>query len=254
MRPNLLITAIASLLLSACNAGASPSPILPILATPATTTDTGSCANNLLPVVQGATWVYSSVGGPNGDFSYTDSITETHTGGFTLTSQFPSLSLSQEWLCAPEGLIARQLGGGTTASVSMQNMIIGFQTIEVSGVSLPAMITPGQIWDYKLSMEGSVPTPGGMVQSPGTFDLTMQEQGTESLIIPAGTFEATRIQATFNAQISVDFQGSSVPYMVNGTSVIWYAPAVGFIKSIENIDFSGTTFTSTTELQTYNIP
>jgi hypothetical protein len=151
-------------------------------------------------------------------------------------------------------LIARQLGGGTTASVSMQNMISDFKTLEVNGLSLPKEITSGMQWTYVLSMEGSVAMPGENTQSPGVFNLTMQELGKESITVPAGTFEATKIQATFNAQIDVDFQGSPVPYTVNGSSIVWYAPGVGFIKSIENIDFSGTTFTSNTELQSYSIP
>lgn len=255
MRNFFPIAAFGILLLNACNSKTDSSPVFPAVLPPASSqSGTGTCENEFLPAVQGATWTYTSVGGPNGDSSYTDTISETHQGGFTLTSQFPNLSFTQEWLCAPEGLIAHQLGGGTTASVSMQNMISGFKTIEVHGLSLPANISPGQTWDYKLIMEGSVSTPGGTTQSPGNFNLTMQELGTENVTVPAGTFDATRIQATFSAQISIDFQGSLVPYQINGTSLIWYARGVGYIKSIENIDFSGTTFTSTTELQTYNIP
>ncbi len=257
MQKLLPILATGILIISACNSNSAPTlpTILPGTEQPINgLAAQGSCENELLPVVQGASWVYSSIGGPNGDFTYKDTISETHAGGFTLTSDFPNQSVNQTWVCTPDGLIAYQLGGGTTASVSMQNMISGFTTIEVNGLSLPALVTPGQTWNYNLTMEGSIETPGGAVQSPGTFKLDMQELGKESITVPAGTFEATRIQATFNAQISVDFQGSPVPYMVNGTSIVWYAPGVGYIKSIENIDFSGTTFTSTTELQTYSIP
>jgi hypothetical protein len=235
------------------------SPALPTVLSPSSL-QAGSgvtaeiCKNNLLPVVQGATWTYLTTGGPNGDFTYSDTITETRTDGFTLTSQFPSLSLTQDWICSSEGLIARQLGGGTTASVSMQNMITNFKTLEVSGLSIPANITPGMQWKYNLLMEGSVAMPGENTQSPGTFNLTMQEMGRESVTVPAGNFEAIKLQATFEAQIDVDFQGSPVPYTVHGSSIVWYAPDVGFIKSIENIDFSGTSFTSNTELQAYNLP
>ena len=251
----ILLTGI--LIISACSSNSAP--VLPVMLPNTAQANSeqasdGSCENNLLPVAKGAAWVYSSTGGPNGDFTYSDTITETRPGGFTLTSNFPNQKVEQAWICTPEGLVAYQLGGGTTASVSMQNMISGFKTLEVSGLSLPASIAPGQTWNYKLTMEGSVATPEGATQSPGTFDLEMQELGSETITVPAGTFNATRIQATFNAQISVDFQGSQVPYMVNGTSIVWYASGVGYVKSIENIDFSGSSFTSTTELQTYSIP
>lgn len=136
----------------------------------------------------------------------------------------------------------------------MQNMISDFKTLEVTGLSLPRTITPGMQWRYGLSMQGSVAMPGEQTQSPGTFTLDMQEFGTESITIPVGTFEATKLRATFTANIDVDFQGSPIRYTINGTSILWYVSDVGFAKSIENIDFSGTSFTSTTELLSYNIP
>lgn len=250
---------LASLVfITACN-GSNESSVVPIpTIMPANKSSQNAaneyCDNPLFPIKNNASWTYSSRGGPNGDFSYTDTITEIHPEGFVLTSQFPTLTLTQEWLCTPEGYIARQLGGGTTASVSMQNMITDFKTLQVSGLSLPRVIIPGMQWQYILTMQGSVAMPGEQTQSPGTFSLDMQEVGSEPIIIPAGTFQATKIQAAFNANIDVDFQGSLVRYTINGSSVLWYAPGIGFVKSIENIDFSGTTFTSTTELQSYKIP
>lgn len=255
----LVITILVLVLLTACGGNEQSSNIsLPTVLPPAgqTTSDIVSqlCDNPLFPVKQNASWSYFNSGGPNGDFAYTDTITSLTPDGFVLTSQFPALSLTQNWICAPEGYIAQQLGGGTTASVSMQNMITDFKTIQVSGVSLPRTLTPGMQWKYDLSMQGAVAMPGEQTQSPGTFALTMQELGTETITVPSGMFDATKIQATFTANIDVDFEGSTIRYTVNGTSLLWYAPGVGFAKSIENIDFSGTSFTSTTELQSYNIP
>ncbi|GAB4498943.1 MAG: hypothetical protein OHK003_12970 [Anaerolineales bacterium] len=250
---------LASLVfITACNGGnqSSTAPLPTIASTGESSQNPANefCDNPLFPVKSNASWTYFSKGGPNGDFSYTDTITEIRQGGFVLTSQFPTLALTQEWLCTPEGYVAQQLGGGTTASVSMQNMISDFKTIQISGLSLPRTIAPGMQWQYILTMQGLVAMPGEQTQSPGTFFLDMHEVGSESITIPAGTFEATKIQAAFNANIDVDFQGSLVRYTINGSSILWYAPGVGFIKSIENIDFSGTTFTSTTELQSYKIP
>lgn len=259
---SLLILVAAFSVISACGTqNSAQEPILPEIVSSTESeqntvipTTGGLCDNLFLPVKQGATWMYYSVGGPNGDFAYSDTISEVREDGFVLSSQFQTHTLTQEWACIPEGLQALQLGGGTTASISMQNMIAEFKTLKVAGISLPKVITPGLQWKYDISMEGSVAMPGEQTQSSGTFSLTMQEQGRESITVPAGTFEAEKLQATFTALIDVDFQGSPVPYAINGSSIIWYAPNIGYIKSIENIDFSGTTFTSTTELQTYNIP
>lgn len=254
------VNLVIAVFIIACSTGdtsvnqALPTVIAPAEGLPGNLPPTGSCENDLIPVKQGASWNYYSAGGPNGDFFYTDTITETTSTKFTLYSQFPTLTLTQNWLCTEDGLLALQLGGGTTASVSMQNMIADFQTKEVNGVSLPRTITPGMQWNYTLVIESPAANPGESAQSPGTFHLTMQEMGRESINVPAGVFEAVKLQATFEAQINVDFQGSFFLYTVNGSSIHWYAPGVGLVKSIENIEFSGTPFTSTTELQSYSIP
>ncbi len=262
LRRLLIIAAIAVTVIACSPKNRSADPVMPTMLAPSDEagqaasipTTGGLCDNILFPVKQGASWMYYSTGGPNGDFAYSDTITEVSADGFILTSQFSNLTLSQKWMCSTEGLTALQLGGGTAASVSMQNLILEFDVLEVKGISLPREVASGMTWQYDISLVGAVAMPGGEKQSPGTFSLAMQELGQESLTVPVGTFDTVKMQATFNAQINADFQGSPVPYAVNGSSIIWYAPGVGYVKSIENIDFSGTTFTTTTELQSYNIP
>jgi hypothetical protein len=216
----------------------------------------GLCDNALFPVKQGATWTYFNTGSPSGDFSYTDTITDVRADGFTLTTQFTDLVRTQEWQCEAGGLKALEMGGtGAAASISTQGTNAEFTTTGVTGISLPKEITPGMQWQYSLNMQGVTAMPGDQnAQSTGTFSLTMQEMGKETVTVPAGTFEAVKFQATSLVQITADFQGLQVPVTMNGTSLIWYAPGVGYIKSVENSDFSGTPFTSTTELQSYSLP
>src|SRR5512133_1953057 len=59
----------------------------------------GQCENQYYPVRPGATWSYTSSGGPTGAYHYTDSITAVRSDGFTLTSQFNNLTRTQEWAC-----------------------------------------------------------------------------------------------------------------------------------------------------------
>jgi len=82
----------------------------------------------------------------------------------------------------------------------------------------------------------------------------MQEMGTESITVPAGIFEATKIQSNSTIDIVTIFEGIEVPIKFNGTTISWYVPGIGFVKSVENGDFGGTAFSATTELQSYNIP
>ncbi len=239
--------------LSACAVGIEDSHTSPSQA-PNTTTG-GLCDNALYPIKQGATWTYASAGGPGGSFTYTDTITSTRADGFTITSQFADLIRTQEWTCQPGGLIALQLGGGTAAGISTLGMTAAFTTLEVTGISIPKQITAGMQWNYSLKMQGSMAMPGDQqAQSNGAYSVTMQEMGTESITTPASTFEAAKIQANSSIEIVTIFEGIEIPVKFNGTTISWYAPGIGFVKSVENGDFGGTVFSATTELQSYSIP
>lgn len=255
---------IASLAVTfACNLGSADSPTSgsestpdPFQPEPISPITGGLCDNPLYPVRQGASWTYLTTGSPSGDFSYTDTISEVRADEFTLSTQFTGLVRTQEWACEPDGLKALEMGGaGAAASISTQGTTAEFASSDVTGLSLPKEITPGMQWQYSLNMTGVTPMPGDQnAQSTGTYNLTMQEMGKETVTTPAGTFEAVKFQSTSLIQITADFQGVQVPVTMKGSSLIWYAPSVGFIKSVENSDFGGTPYTITTELQSYSIP
>lgn len=215
----------------------------------------GLCDNPIYPVKQNATWTYFNTGGPNGNFSYTDTITEVRPDGFTLTSTFEGLTRTQNWACESGGLKALEYGGGPTAAITTQTANMEFNTLQVTGVSLPKEIVSGMQWLYSLTLEGSAVMPdGSQTNSSGTFSVTMQEMGNETVTVPAGTFETIKFQATITLDIVGEFQGIQVPMRITGSTITWFAPNVGQVKAISNSDFGGSPFTITTELQSYNIP
>ncbi|MBL8050041.1 MAG: hypothetical protein JNM46_02375 [Anaerolineales bacterium] len=249
----LTISLIATL---ACNLTAPTSPESPAPNQPAETVIIpGLCDNPLYPVKQNATWTYFNTGAPSGDFTYTDTITEVRTDGFTLTTQFEGLTRTQAWACETGGLKALEYGGGPTAAITTQNASMSFDTLQVTGISLPKEIVSGMQWLYSLTLEGTTTMPDGQqTTSNGTFTVNMQEMGNETITVPAGTFDAIKIQANSTIDIVGEFQGIQVPMTITGSTITWYAPGVGYIKSISNSDFGGAPFTVTTELQSYNIP
>jgi len=244
LRPAIITAIILLFTLVSCTTGAEN-----------TSGTSGSCNNPLYPVKQGAIWTYSSTGGPGGTFIYTDTITDVHADGFTLTSQFADMTRTQEWFCQTDGLKALQIGGGSAAGISTQGITAQFMTSDVTGISLPREITKGIQWQYSLKMQGTLAMPGD-TQSPasGSYSVTMQEIGKDTITVAAGTFETIRFQANSSVDIMTDFQGTQIPVKYDATSLIWYAPNVGFVKSVENGDFGGTAFSIITELQSYNIP
>ena len=244
LQPAIILATILLLNLTACTTGAEGFSGL-----------SGTCDNPLFPVKQGAIWEYTSTGGPGGSLTYTDTITEVGKGRFTITSEFWDSTHTQEWFCQLDGLKALQIGGASAAGISTQDITAEFMTSDVTGISLPRKITPDMVWQYSLNMQGTMAMPGD-TQSPsnGTYSVTMQEMGEETITVEAGVFEAVRFQASSSVEIMTTFQGTRVPVIYNAVTLIWYAPGVGFIKSIENGDFSGTAFSITTELQSYSIP
>lgn len=262
-QPAIIIFLIGLLLttLTACGTDSTNNQevVLPILQTsdPNIISPTSSelCGNVLYPTTQGAAWVYTSIGGPSGSFNYTNSITETRADGFTLTSQFTDLTRTQEWDCQPDGLKAFQLGGGSAAGISIQGMTAEFVTSEVTGISIPQTVTPGMQWQYTLTLQGTVAMPGNQqAQSNGAYSADMKEVGRETVTVPAVTFEAVKIQSNSNVNIMAVFEGIEIPVKFNGTTITWYAPGVGYVKSVENGDFGGTAYSAMTELQSYSIP
>lgn len=262
----ILSLVLAALVALACNLGVPAPPAETPVAeqsapteaapsAPASSAGGGLCDNPLMPVKLGASWTYSHSGSPSGDFTFTDTITDVRADGFTLTAQFDGLTRTQEWACEPNGLKALQLGGGPAGSVTTNDMTAQFQTLEVSGVSIPKTVAPGMQWEYFLKMAGVTAMPGDAnAKSEGTFSMSMREAGSERVTVPAGTFEAIKIEYTNTVKIVAEFQGMQVPFELSDNGLSWYVPGVGFVKSIGNSSAGGEAFTFTMELLSYTIP
>ena len=103
-------------------------------------------------------------------------------------------------------------------------------------MNLPKELIAGMQWLYNLKLEQV------------TYTLIMREMGSESITVPAGTFNATKFQANHQ------FESPDVQLNFSNASTVWYASNIGLIKSIDNFQKYDGTFTATTELISYNIP
>jgi hypothetical protein len=139
-------------------------------------------------------------------------------------------------------------------ALSTQGISADLATSDVTGTTLPVNITPGMQWSYGFSLQGTITYEGQQAEANGTVTTKLQETGSESITVPAGTFNATRIQATSNFDMMASVLGFDVPVDYTTTTTFWYAPGAGLVKLTETNNFEGTTFSLTSELQTYNIP
>ncbi len=225
----------------------------PTVATEAPTSPSNTstqCDNQYYPVRQGATWSYTSTGGPTGTYSYTDSISAVRADGFTLTSQFKNLTRTQEWACKPEGLVALELGG---AALAAQNLKLQLDTQNATGITFPAKINPGDEWDYALDFAGTMDVSGNSGKATGNDKVHFKALGVESVTVQAGTFDAMKIQADTTLNVTVNI-GLTVPVIFTSSYTYWYAPNVGEVKASGKGSIATQSFSETIELQSYKVP
>ena len=264
------------ILLGACSSPATPSPtetqLIETQAPPATSTEIateppatsesagapaageGLCANTYYPVREGATWSYQSTGSPAGAYAFTDTITPIREDGFSLSSRFGDLTRTQEWACKPEGLVALQLGGTSAATLNTQNMQLNLEVKNVSGVTYPSEINVGDQWQHNLDFEGKMSVANQEGSATGNAQTNFNAIGNENVTVPAGTFDALKIQIDTTLNINVSVQGISVPVKFSGSYSYWFVKDVGWVKASGTGSMAGTSFNETIELQSYNIP
>jgi len=251
---------LVALLVQACNAGLPQPPNTQTLEPAPTQTarpqdgEQGLCSNPLYPVKTGATWTYNSTGSLSGDFSFTDTITALREDGFTLSSQINGVTLTQEWVCKPEGLASLTFGGGAAGGISTSGAKMDLTTSNVQGVILPKTISAGDQWPYSLDFEGDIELTGMTAETQGTAGFTFNALGEESVTVPAGTFNALKIHVDLRLDMEITYSGFTAPAVITIPSDVWYAPGVGWVKAASSGDIFGTAFDEAIELQSYNIP
>src|SRR5512140_2846561 len=108
--------AVLLMLSAACgpNPTATQSPNPTSVATPTNTPNpAGLCANDLVPVKQGATWTYTDNVGASNAEQFTATIAEVRSDGFTVAlTSGGSPAIDQGWSCTSAGLVASSIGSG----------------------------------------------------------------------------------------------------------------------------------------------
>lgn len=214
----------------------------------------GLCSNAYYPVRQGATWNYKSSGGSAGEYSFTDTLSSVREDGFTLSTQIGGVTLTQEWACKPEGLVALQFGGAPAAMLSAQNMQLNLEMGNASGVTFPNEINAGDQWQHGLDLQGDVTVLGEQGTATGTAENSFTAVGKESVTVPAGTFEAMKVQVDTTLNMNVSYQGLTVPVVFSGSYTYWFVQGIGWVKVSGTGNAAGMSFNETIELQSYSIP
>ncbi len=215
------------------------------------------CTNTLFPVKKGAVWTYATSSETLGTSTFTSTITDVRADGFTTTTQVGQDSATQEWSCTPDGLLALSFGNGVSVlDFATQGISGNLSASNVSGITIPANIQPGAKWQYNMDVSGNIKQTSNNISANanGKVVTDAQAMGIESITVPAGTFQATKIQATSNFNLITDFFGLGIPFSFSINSTFWLAPGVGLVRSDQDTTIVGTAYSASTALQSYNVP
>jgi hypothetical protein len=201
-----------------------------------TPTPVPSLCNNLYyPNSIGDTWEYTGNTSATGAYTRTDTMSNTGDESFSVQSTTSGVSYPVDYSCTEAGLLAvnpiQQYLGAILSSLNGQ---VNINLTSNSGLSLPAKISPGDIWQQIAEWEGSAQ--GYSANGRLVFDYTAT--GFETITAASGTFDALRV----NTSIRIEISNFRILY---GTYEIttWMAPNVGIIKSegtsnVPNVDFT----------------
>lgn len=227
---------------------AAPTATPTVAPEPTTASVTGACANRYLPVAQGASWQYRISGVSSGTF--TRVIAALRPDGFDDEDTFDAgLTRASSWACQNGDLIALTPSGGT--SVVTADLQFDFTVESNEGVTLPADPQPGQTWTQKVVYSGQQTVGDLTLQSRNVAETSCKAAGVETVSVPAGAFEALRVDCETTIQINLTGAPAGLPALTfESAEARWFAPGVGLIKS------SGTTSMGATEtvLLSYNPP
>ena len=188
------------------------------------------CGNAYYPIVDGAQWNYtSSSTGP-----FTHRLTVETGDEFTIVVESGADTFIIRGLCLEGGDINLLQVPGTSLSYSGDNGSSSITTTSNEGVTLPGDIQAGDDWSQTIGMEVS----SSDQTTNFLLDNTYTAVGYETVTVPAGTFNALKIEQSTD-------MGGPEPM----TQTLWYVQDVGLVKSVIEV---GEIYVN--ELVSYNIP
>lgn len=174
--------------------------------------------------------------------AYTETYANIGPDSFTLRYQFPELSVDTGWNCTPEGMVALEYG-----KLDFAQKPTGFkmETVGRTGVTVPAAERwrEGQEWrsSYEIRAELAGPQ-GASGRGSGTIEITNRVAGREQITVPAGSYDALKVESEMAMKLTVRVGQMTVPSNTSVRNTTWFAENVGMVKSVSAPgDFAGAT-------------
>jgi hypothetical protein len=138
--------------------------------------------------------------------------------------------------------------------LNSQNIELHLDIDNATGLTFPRQISPGSQWQQNMDVTGNVTAFNEQAEATGNVQMSFNAVGNESVTVPAGTFEALKVEVDVTLNVNATYEGITLPVSFTGDYTYWFAPNVGWVKASGTGSVLGNSFTDTTELQSYNIP
>jgi hypothetical protein len=241
---------VFAFVLAACGGGGTPTE------EPAAT-GAGLCANDYMPVIEGASWSYLSTG-PTGDYAYTNALSAVADDGFTLTTSFDDFTLDQQWACSADGLAQLEFSPGPEANLVGSGLSASYETTSMSGVTLPPTISAGDTWSQTFEVTVQMTMGEGAMSATGNGSIqqTFTAIGVESISTAAGTFDAMKVNSVLHVDMTINMDnGTTVPVVLDTQADMFWVEGVGLVHSNSTSTISGgEPIEVNADLQSYVIP
>ena len=238
MKQTIAITLLVSLiLLAGCSQpGTAIEPTSEVIAEPVEPTigTPQECENPLYPVRANAYWRYTASGSSIGTYDISHTISAVSAEGFTVDIEYSTgVSVQNNWTCSGGDLLMMDAPGGPAGSLaSSGGTFATFETEDNSGISLPGSVVPNDEWEQSFHITGDVQMAGDISGTgEGIYSIQYMAMGTDTVAVPAGTFEALLVQAYAVYDLTVTVEGMEVAVPVDSMIFLWYAEGVGLVKS-----------------------
>ncbi len=208
----------------------------------------GDCGNPFYPVIEGRTLRYANNIPGLGVTEHTITHSDVTDTSFTTTTDLGEGNvLTQTWTCSGEGLLQPEFSQLPTG----EEVTLTIEFVESSGLTIPAadQFEAGSSWTTHYVANATLSDVGaGEMLMEQTTDLTHTVIGPETITVPAGTFEAIRVETTGTVSSATSVGDVSVPAMEFTMSFVsWYAEGVGLVRQ-EWTDLLGADSAATSEL------
>ena len=194
------------------------------------------CSNVYYPIGENVVRKYR-VTYPKGTLSereYTETFSDFTGDTFVVNTDFDKVKAHINWQCRPEGLLATQYNN--TVNMTKTGGSVSVETKDYNVVTLPpeGRWQLGEKWQAEYHVTESLNMPDGKQAGGGDGIVTQNGEivGSESVTVPAGTFETMKAVLKSDVDITLTMKGVSMPMKVSIETTAYFAKGTGMIKSV----------------------